>query len=241
MKNIWKSKLVLAPFALLMLSGCASYGEKIAVGEGDIYYKDGATKDDAQKTGDALVKDGYLDKAKKETSKSVRVLKPGGKYALELVVKDEAFKDENLQNTLNNMVGSDVAAEAFGGAPTELHLCDGTFATRKSMEVEFVQHAKELNLRASKDITADEMKSAAEALTEMLGEGAAKVALTLKKNGDKYVLGILSDKSKWEDKALVESYKEHAQTISDKVFKGAPVQIDFCDDSLTAKASVSNK
>ena len=52
---------------------------------------------------------------------------------------------------------------------------------------------------------------------------------------------MMSEKSKWEDKAVVESYKGHAQTISEKILKGAPVQVDLCDDSLAPKVSINSK
>ena len=76
-------------------------------------------------------------------------------------------------------MGSDVAAEAFAGSPSELHLCDSAFNAEKTLEVEYVQQAAGLNLRASKHITPDELKTARAAFTQMLGEGASKVALTL--------------------------------------------------------------
>lgn len=241
MRTSWRQSLVIGAMAFGLLAGCSSNGEKISVGDGDIYYKDGATKEDAQKVADALVKDSFVDKSKTKTSKSIRVLKTGGKNVLELVVKDETFKDDGMLNLLRVGAGSDVAIEAFAGAPTELHLCDGSFATKKSVDVEFTKKAtfgKGGTLKLTKDCSADETKNLTDWLTKSF-EGSSDLLFFAKKEADTVVVLTVVAKEKWEKPEIKDGFKELAADLS-KTLNGAKVRFDICDSNLVAYANATN-
>jgi hypothetical protein len=226
------SHLALCVLSLLLLTGCSSYGPKITVGDCDIYYKDGATREDAQKAADVLVKDKYIDPSKSVVKGSVRILKPGGKYAVEFVFNEKSINDENSVSTMRTFFASDIATEAFGGAPTDLHLCDTHFVTEKNEPVEYVKRTSFGNgslLKTSKDLSDEELKKLLIYCNKTFGK-ARDVLIGAKKNGALPVISVIvPDAKSRTDKFAQEDFKPIAIAISKNVFDGATVELDLCD------------
>ena len=128
-----KRMRLLGVFALmLLLVSCNDYGEKVSEGKAEVYYKDGATKDDAQRLMDYLFDIGYFDK---DQESSVQITKSGKSYIVKLVTKPEYIKKEELYPEYQNLRMS-MSIKVFDNAPTELHLCDDQLKTKKKFTEE---------------------------------------------------------------------------------------------------------
>src|SRR5258708_38884515 len=114
-------------FVLLVgVCGCAphAYGEKHTANNGEVYYKDGVTKQEAEKLGDLLVKTKYFDGGKK----SVQLAKEGNKYLLRLVIYSPYQNDLDTIWSLRLIAGQ-ASREALNGADVQLQICDEHFGT----------------------------------------------------------------------------------------------------------------
>lgn len=123
-----KKSLVILIGCLLtgLMIGCDSYGTKLDFNGGELYYTKNTTEADAKKLGDYLVKGKYFDGEKK----TVQLDKSGDTYQVRMVVKEGTEKDEK-NVALFQVIANDISKNVFGGAKTEIHLCDDHLKTQK--------------------------------------------------------------------------------------------------------------
>lgn len=127
-KNILSTILVLTVLMAVGLA-CSSYGTKLDFNNGELYYTDNVTETDAKKLGDYLVKSGFFG-GKKVT---VQLDKSGATYQFRMVVMPEKQNDEATLILMKAFAG-EISEEVFGGAPTELHICDDQLKTIKVLQ-----------------------------------------------------------------------------------------------------------
>ncbi len=118
-----KKLLLLVLPVLAVLTSCDNYGEKVAVGESEVFYKgDGVTQKDAQALGEFLKENELFVNDEK---RSAQLLKEGNKYIVNLVVDKKAAAPSfrlnlwKLQSNLSNSV--------FAGADTRFSFTDDKF------------------------------------------------------------------------------------------------------------------
>ena len=127
-KNILSTILVLTVLMAVGLA-CSSYGTKLDFNNGELYYTDNVTEADAKKLGEYLVKSGFFG-GKKVT---VQLDKSGATYQFRMVVMPEKQSDEATLILMKAFAG-EISEEVFGGAPTELHICDDQLKTVKVLQ-----------------------------------------------------------------------------------------------------------
>jgi hypothetical protein len=108
---------------------CTGYGTKLEYNNGELYYTDKVTEAEAKKLGDYLVKSGFFS-GKKIT---VQLDKEGATYQFRMVVMPEKQNDETTLELLK-VFAAGISKEVFGGAPTELHVCDEQLKTLKVLK-----------------------------------------------------------------------------------------------------------
>jgi hypothetical protein len=154
--------LLLLPVLMLAI-GCSGYGEKVEYEGTEIYFKDGATKEDADKMGAHLVKTSYAD----GNRKSVMLVRnpSNNNMVVRLVV------DTNKLNAFTEMafmfLGAAYSKDVFDNQPVDLELCDNTFKTVKTFSHE---ELKKFDIDDSGDT--DEPDSEPEANEEEVTEDA---------------------------------------------------------------------
>ncbi len=114
--------------AILLAIGlaCKGYGTKLEFNGGEVYYTENANEADAKKLGDYLVKDGYFD----GKPKTVQLDKSGSTYQVRLVIQKEFQNDQKTADGLKELFGQ-ISKDVFGGAATEIHMCDEELKTVK--------------------------------------------------------------------------------------------------------------
>lgn len=125
MKN---KNLIIGFLAIAILTivsaACSDYGTKLDYNGGDLYYTKNVTEGDAKKLGDYLVKEKFFD----GNPKTVQLDKNGSTYQFRMVVlKDKQNDPATLQ--LMKTLASELSADVFGNAPTEIHVCDDQLKT----------------------------------------------------------------------------------------------------------------
>ncbi|HEX4877254.1 MAG TPA: lipoprotein [Chitinophagaceae bacterium] len=124
-------KKILLPFlALLLLAACSNYGKKVKSGSIEVYYKEGVTETEAQKTAD------MFDRLIKETNpsstqrKSFQLSKPSDTVLLKMVVdKDKMGQvgDESFY-----AIATMVSDSIYSGKPVNLELTNDQFKAIKT-------------------------------------------------------------------------------------------------------------
>ncbi len=111
----------------LLLASCTDYGEKVTYNGTDVYYKDGATLEDADKLGAYLEEAEFAD----GVEKSVMIVKnEGGNYVFRMVVQEGA---EEGNDTMFQLMAMGISMGAFDNQPIDVDLCDNTFQTLKTI------------------------------------------------------------------------------------------------------------
>ena len=111
-------------------------GEKVEFGSGqEIYYKDGATEEEAQALGEYLKEIEYFSG---NNSNSVQLVRDGDTYVVRFVLKEGYWeKDENMG--AYKKMGRDISAMVFDSAPVEVHLCNDQLETQRKLTWEEIE------------------------------------------------------------------------------------------------------
>lgn len=117
-----KKLITLFCFATLLITACNSYGDKIKINnKSEVYYKDGATKDDAQRLGNFLLKNNYFDSL---SEKSVQVSKNKDTFDVKFVVDKAKVEQQGNSEFLFQILGAAIRSEVFANKPVKVILAD---------------------------------------------------------------------------------------------------------------------
>jgi hypothetical protein len=103
-------------FAVAELQG---RGKRLEFNRGEVFYTTRATRDEATRLGNYLVRDGYFD----GTPKSVQLTRDGRRVQVRLVVKKGTDTDPQFAGVFREFAAQ-INREVFTGQQFELHLCD---------------------------------------------------------------------------------------------------------------------
>lgn len=121
-----KRLLLFSLIALTGLAACTNYGKKVTDGNIEVYYKDGFTKSEAEKTARALSE---LDKSNgnKSTRKSFQLTRESDTITLRMVVNEE--KARQMEDDAFNAIAQVISEKVFGNKPVAMQLTDKKFKT----------------------------------------------------------------------------------------------------------------
>lgn len=128
MKKVLFSIFALAITAFIF-SSCNNFGEKVEFKNLEVYYKDGASKEDAEKLGK------YLEPLFEKNTETVtfQLQKSDETYIVRFVVKDGYEKNpESIEQFQALQIA--VSNEVFEGAAIDLNLCDENLETKKAIK-----------------------------------------------------------------------------------------------------------
>lgn len=116
----------------LLMSGCTDYGEKVEQGENEVFYKDGATKEQAQKVLDILIESGAFNP---DVESSAQVLKSDGGYVVNIIVREELRESEEVRDFLET-IGQQMVYDVFEGNPLTVNITDEKFEVLKEIKID---------------------------------------------------------------------------------------------------------
>jgi hypothetical protein len=117
---------------LVFLISCNSYGDKLKINDkSEVYYKDGATKEDAKKLGDYLLQNGYFDT---KSQKSIQLSKNKDTFNVKFVV-DKKRAESEMKDTEGTFtaLGMLLSYQVFNGKPTRIMLADQYMKTFREL------------------------------------------------------------------------------------------------------------
>ena len=207
----------------------AAINSRITLGaQCQVYYKDGASRQDAEALGKALQQIGF----ETDRPSGVRLSKKDGKTAVAFVVK-EGFWDKAGTADSFEEIGREIAP-SIGGFPLTVRLVNSHWETKKEMTVGKVSTASHLELYYYGTATESEANSLAKAL-EAEGMGADhRVSVFLTKGGDETAITFIVRDGLWDDPAQVANYQEFLRKIAPSV-GGLPVTLRLANSATEVK------
>lgn len=215
-------------FALTLLVACSNYGEKLSFNGTEVYYKDGVTKEQAEKLGVYLQTEGFTD---------------GNRKSVQLV------NDENTGNLTFRMVTSKGSAynpqnetmfESFTrklteefNQPVDFQLCDESFETLRTFKASDVPALIEkgnLQVLYTKNVT----KEQAQNLTDFLTKDEKETAMTvqLDQRNDTLVYKMVVKAGYENNEAYTMVLKAYKDMMSKEIFNNQIVEAQMCDENM---------
>ena len=225
-------------FALICVTsvGCGpDFGEKLVINKTDIYYKDGATKADAERLGKHLEEIKFID----GKAKSVQLVKRGSVWEFRMATtnskQDEASKDPLKLYCLE-------LSSAFDGAEFEVHLCNQKLESKSVVKgLRGKRYRLGNNSYYYRDVELDQVKKfAAIAFATQLDTNNG-FNYHLSQPESTVVIRMAHSKAAKGDKRLAMAATSTAVAVSKKLFDGKPVDVLICDPFFNTQNSYSSK
>lgn len=220
-------------FVVLLLPACGSdHGAQKTFAAGELYYKDGATAEDADKLGQYLQAVGFFDE---ETPYSTQLVKRGNTYVFRFSVEDKAIQDESFARILRFMA-MDISADVFDNTPVDIEMTDGEFIPLRSIPSPgsrtgsgkaSIYRANEVDPATADKVTAY--------LTQIGFIGNKEITLSYARQGDDFIYEFVTDEGAENQPELVNANKTIAGLLSAEVLQNKPVTLHFLDEDYSIK------
>lgn len=238
--------LIIALAALLSLAACTNYGKKVTSGHIEVYYKDGISKGDAEKTA-KLMYDSDIAAGNKTDKKSIQLTKTGDTINFRMVAVLEKLK--GLDDEVFLSMGNVLSDKVFDGKPVNVDLTNNKFSSIRVIHYKKIDYAgtmeKNFGTRYSAgniEVYANEEIGSALAtdLAEMLNKDInpeSTISFQVSKNdkGD-FVIKMVTAADK-VNQLTNEQLSEMSRTISDKVLNGSPLVFELTDGKFNTLRS----
>ncbi len=217
--------------ALLLFSMGCGYGSKVDHGNIEVYYTDGATKEEADRLGAYLLKTWQSPADRR----SVQIRKAGDGYQFRMVVKKEFQNDERTLKSLE-LEGARISRDVFNGAAVEAHACDErlktlkTFPPRADIRYGLVDGKLEVFFADSGD-KADAERLAKHLIRES-DKQAPQVTFKLAKRDSVVEVHMVVQPEAIKNPAIIAGWRQARNDLATNVFKNAVVELHLCDEFL---------
>lgn len=224
-------KKLLYLLAVAMLVSCSNYGEKLEFDGTEIFYTDGATKEQAEKLGNYLQKEGFTD----GTKKSVQLIvdKKSGELTFRMVTSKENANDAQYDMIFESFARN--ISKEFG-VPVNFQLCDELFNTIKTIEAKDVPHSitvGQTEVIYDKSISDELAQKLADFLADsQFSEEDTPKTVQLEKIEKGYIFKMVVKPDFQSNENYHSVLKVFGELMSISVFDGAPVTIHICDEYM---------
>lgn len=232
--------VILAGGIIGAMAALPGYGTLLTFNNGELYYTENVTRDEANKLGEFLVETELFD----GTRKTVQLDKQNGVYQFRVVVLP-GYLDKPEMNTFFRVFGKDICNEVLAGQPLEIHITDEFLKTKQVIDV-VQSYGERLEFLAGElYYTAGVTKQEAVALGEYLVKAefyddTPKTVQLKKRDNIVEFRFVIRDDLDPNDLPL-DTLRAFASELSEQVFESAPVEVQAADASLeTLKIATSD-
>jgi hypothetical protein len=241
-KTIHMNKFILSFIVVLMLSACSNYGKKVKEGHIEVYYKEGITTTEAEKTAKALYS-ADNEAGNEAVRKSFQLIRKGETITLRMVVDKQKAKDMGDENF--SPIAALVAEKAFDGKPVDMELTDTKFKTLRSIAYK-KETTEELNIATFgekvtegntevyyKGATIDEATRLAAYMNDYFKPETIYSFQLLKDDIENYTVKMVGNPDKINT-ISVSLFEEVCQGICDKVLSVPAITFEMTDTKFNA-------
>jgi hypothetical protein len=225
------------PLAMLVAiflgsSGCG-YGAKVQQGSIEVFYKEGATKAEADRLGTTLTKHWGAGGPRR----SVQLTKTTDGYRVRMVVKKEFQNDEKMLNGLA-FDGARMSRDAFDGAAVEMHACDEHFTTLKVIpprpDVRFGVVDGPVEVFFAKEADKEDARRLAKFAAKGTKDAPGPISFKLARRNGIVEVHVVMQAASLQNPAIVATWRQNRNEIAANVFKDTTVELHLCDELLNS-------
>lgn len=240
-------QFILAVIIVTGLLSCTNYGKKVSQDYLEVYYKEGATKEEAQKTLDLLYPLWKNEEGKTE-KKSIQLTKSGDTINFRMVVDEKklAQTGDETFHTMSNLFSDSL----YNGAPVNMVFTDNKFKPIRTIVYKKASLADsygtpvtagKIEVYSKDGFSSEHAQMLADYLAKEMGSSTAISFLAGKTEDGGYLVCMASDK----DKVAAmdnEVFNQMAKQLSDNVFYGGQVTFELTDTKFKSyKSFVSSQ
>lgn len=231
-------KIIFSLFAAAGLTACTSHGDKVSKDYLEVYYQDGITREQAEKTLDYFLPK-WKDEGDKTAAKSIQLTKTGDTINFRMVANMEVM--EKMDEEVFYTTGNELSADLFNGAPVNVVLTGKNFETIRTYVYKKIKTigtgekvtAGNVEIYPLNGISEEQAGDLARFLDKLDGEGGTNtksVQISKEPDGD-YKLAVVYDAA-YAKNVSDDEFMDLATTISDSVLGGAPVILELTDEQF---------
>jgi hypothetical protein len=207
-------------------------GDKVENGNVEVFYTGGVTKDEAERLAAYLAKSWGPSPGRR----SVQLRKTDNGYQFRMVVKSEFQNDEKMLKALE-VEGAQISHSVLNGAPVEVHVCDDHLKTIRVLppraDIRYSVAEGKVEVFYGADVDSATAKRLAQSLVTIFRDNPSKqVSFKLAQRGNTNELYMVVDPEVLKKPEVIAGLSELKKHITNTVFKGSPVELYLCDDSL---------
>lgn len=218
-------------FITIQFISCSNYGEKLTYKGTDVHFKDGATKQEAEKLGNYLVTTGFAT----DNKKSVQLVRDNetNNLIFRMVVGD-GVENDSSNDFIFKTFATNLSNE-FDNQPIDVHLCNNTFETKKIYA--FKDIPKSINANATQilytnNVSLDEATKLKEYLIESDFADTTPKTVEFDKKEGTYLFRMVVKEGFDKKDSNATILKYFGQNISKNAFNGTPLIVHMCNDKL---------
>lgn len=228
------NKILLSLLVSILLFACSKHGDKVSKDFMEVYYKEGISKEQAQKTLDYFLPR-WKNKDGETPRKSVQLSQNGDSINFKMVSNMEVM--DKMEDDIFYTTGNELSENLFNGAPVNVLLSDKYFKTiriytfKKFDKPAFGKRVADGNIEVyiKDSFSEEEGKSIAAFLSkEIHPAGIISFQVGKDESGD-VVVSMVANRAKAD--ALPDSeFQNLAMLISEKTLGGTPLIFHLADD-----------
>jgi hypothetical protein len=237
-------KFILILTVAFFLASCTNHGDKVSKDYLEVFYKDGITKEQAQKALEYF-HPLWKDKGEQTKKKSMQFTKEGDTIHFRMVSNMEVM--DKMDEGVFYDTGNEISTNIFNGAPVNVVLTDNKFKTIRSYafkKVDKVDYGTAVKAGNVEVYVKDGNKEDGEALADYLNstmKPTAVISFQLSKNTEG--LTVIKMASTPERAATVseQAMEVTASGISSNVLMDAPLVFELTDTKFETIKTVNYK
>jgi hypothetical protein len=225
-------KFILILTVAFFLSSCTNHGDKVSKDYLEVYYKDGITKEQAEKALDYFYPL-WKDKGEETKKKSMQFTKEGDTIHFRMVSNMEVM--DKMDEGVFFDTGNEISDNIFNGAPVNVVLTDNKFKTIRSYsfkkidKVDYGTAVKAGNVEVYvKDFGMEEGKELA-AYLEKTMKPTSVISFQIDKNSEGFYVLKMASTPEQAAKVTDSQMEVTASGISKEVLLDAPMVFQLTD------------
>lgn len=242
----------IAPAMLLalLLAACTNHGKKVKKGYLEVYYKEGISKELAQKTLDFLYPM-WKDESGKTSEKSVQLSKGAGDTINFRAVVADKEKADAVGDEMFNEMANELSVKLFDDAPVNIILTDNKFKPQRTLVFKKNSVTEDpgygekttsgnVEVYATKEFSGNEARTLADYINEEVSpDNIISFQLTVDEQQIPVVRMVTTpEKASQLDDS---EYQEMAKQFSAEIFKDGPLVFQLTDETFKPFKTFSHK
>jgi hypothetical protein len=215
--------------------GSRLIGERLDFGNGqEVYYAEGATKEQADALGRALLEEKYF----VGSESTVHLARAGNGFVISFVVRPGLWNQETEPRYFL-LLGGILSGKVFHDAPVEVRMCDEYVQPHKTIAARRLEFGPGEWVYFPAEVPEAEVRVLGRVLKEVnIFDGKGSKDTFLENAGGRLVVSAVVTDGAWDRPAFLDEYRAFRAKFS-QALGGRDVEVRLLDKVLTRRATIS--